>query len=561
MTLGGILWQIFTDFRYALRQLRKNPVFSILAVPVLSLGIGANTAVFTVVDAVLLKPLDFANPSRIVSFSSAWPTKGTRAAVVSLPDVMDWRAGSSAFSALTYYRRSRRAVLVGDAAYFADVVRTSPEFFKVFGVTPMMGRFFAPDEDAAARSIVLSYDFWRTRLGERPDVLNKTVQIDNRTMTIIGVLSRGFAYPDDTALWLLTDTVTKEYEEPRGTIAWSVLARLKDGASLEQAQAQLTPIAERLEQQYPSTNAGRRVDVARLQDSITINARPTLFILFAAVGVVLMIACANVATVLLANSTARMNEIAIRAALGAGRGRIVRQLLTENVVLALFAGCLGALIGAAGSSALVTLAPQDLPRLAEVGMDARVFLFTLALSVMTAVLFGLVPAMQTSRIDLNETLKRGMSRSCVGGSARLSRVLVIGEIALSVVLVTAAGLLIRSFVALNTVELGFKPDHVLVVDVTVPGESSRAGLFYRELLADLSTAPGVVAAGASLGMPGRVPPAARIGSTIFPTNRRSIPSLVSTRSSHPARCARSEFRSHAAAISTSATRPTRRKSP
>ena len=497
------LWQ---DARYALRTLRRNPRFSILAVVVLALGIGANTAVFTVANAVLFKPLAFSDPDRIVSFTSAWPTRGTRSSVVALPDVMDWRAGSSAFSTLTYYRRNRRAapVIVGEAAYFEDVVRTSPEFFTLFGVRPSMGRLFAPDEDPGARSVVISHDFWRTRMAQSPDVLNKTVQIDNRTMTIIGVLPPGFSYPDKTTLWHLNDAVKKEYQEPRGTIAWFALARLKDGVTIEQAQAQLTPIAERLERQYPVTNAGRRVEVARLQDFVVGNARPTLFILLAAVGVVLMIACANVATVLLAKGTARTNELAIRAALGAGRRRIVGQLLTESLVLALAAGVFGALIGAAGSPALLRLAPLDFPRLAEVSVDGRVFLFTLTVSVATTVFFGLAPALQTSRIDVNDMLKRGMSRTGVGGSRRLSRLLVIGEIALSVVLVTAAGLLIRSFLALQTVELGFKPDHVAVIDLSVPGDSARGVLFYRELLADLATTPGVVAAGAASGIPGRV---------------------------------------------------------
>jgi predicted permease len=495
------LWQ---DVRYALRTLRRNPGFSLVAVLVLSLGIGVNTAVFTVVDAMLLKPLAFADPDRLVSFSSVWPTSGTTSAVVSLPDVMDWRTGSSAFSTLSYYRRSQQAVVVGDIASFAEVVRTSPEFFALFGVRPAMGRDFVPDEEPGARPVVISHGFWRTRMAQSPDVLGRTIRIGDTQMTVVGVLPPGFAYPHGSDLWHLTDAVGKENQEPRGTIAWAALARLRDGVTVEQAQAQVTAISERLEQQYPTTNRDRRVEVARLQDSMTASARPTLFVLVAAVGVLLVIACANVSTVLLARATTRANEVALRVALGAGRGRIVRQLLTESLVLALVAGCVGALIGIIGTPALLTLAPVDFPRLADVAVDVRVFVFALAVSVGTTVLFGLAPAMQTSRTGLTHGLKRGTARGGVGGSGRLSRLLVIGEIALSVVLVTAAGLLIRSFVALNTVELGFSPHHVLVVDVSVPGESARAASFYRELLADLSTMPGVVAAGASSGMPGRV---------------------------------------------------------
>jgi putative ABC transport system permease protein len=495
---------LWYDTRYAVRMLGRNPGFSILAVIMLSVGIGANTAVFTVMDAMLFRPLPFPDPDRIVSFASVWPAKATRSSAVSLPDVMDWRAGSSAFSTLTYYRRSRRVVTIGTEADFADVVRTSPEFFKLFGVTPALGRFFSPDEDASARSIVISFDFWRTRMAQDPAILNKTVQLDNRTMTIIGVVPQGFSYPDETAMWHLTDAVKKEYQEPRGTTAWTVLARLQDDVSIERAQAQLTPIAERLEQQYPSTNSGRRIEVARLQDVLTANVKPTLFILFAAVGVVLMIVCANLATMLLAKATGRANEVAVRVALGAGRRRIVSQLLTENLILAVVGGCLGTIIGAAGSTALLTSAPLNFPRLATVSLDVHVLVFTLAVSVATTVLFGLAPSVQTSRVDLNGMLKRGSSRGGIGGSGRLSRLLMIGEIALSVVLVTAAGLLVRSFIALNAVELGFEPNHVLVADVNVPGEPARAALFYRELLADLSAAPGVTAVGATMGIPGRM---------------------------------------------------------
>lgn len=494
---------MWRDIRYALRTLGRNPGFSILAVVMLAVGIGANTAVFTVANAVLLEPLPLADPDRLVSFVSVWPAKGTQAPTVSLPDVMDWRAGSSAFSTMSYYRRSRRAVIVEDGAHFADVVRTSPEFFPLLGVSPFLGRVFVPDEDASARSVVVSHDFWRTRLGQRQDVIGRTMQIDGNTMTVVGVLPPGFTYPEGADLWHLTDAVKKEYQEPRATISWTALARLRDGVTIEQAQAQLTPVAARLEQLHPTTNAGRGVTVARLQDVITSHAQPTLFILLGAVGVVLLIACANVATVLLARATARVNEVAIRAALGAGRGRIVVQLLTENAVLALLAGCLGALMGAAGSPVLLSLAPVDFPRVAAVGMDRRVFLFALTISVVTSLLVGLVPAMQTSRIDLNAVIKRAATRGGVGGPGRLPRMLVVGEIALSVVLLTAAGLLIRSLVALQHVDLGFSPDHTLVVDARAPGEAERAPSFYRDLLADLSAAPGVVAVGASAGIPGR----------------------------------------------------------
>ncbi len=491
------------DLRHGLRRLVTERGLTAVVVITLAIGIGANTAVFTVVNGVLFSPLPFREPDRIITMTSVWPASGNRTPTVSIPDFMDWQAGSALLESTAYYRNGRRAVVVESAGSYAQVTRTSPGFFDVLGIAPTVGRGFTPDEDPGAGTVVISHDFWRTRFAERSDVLGKTLLINDHTMTIIGVMPPGFGYPDASDLWQLNDAVRKEYEEPRGTVAWFALARLKDGVTAAQLQAELTSVADRLERQFPDTNAGRRVEVSGLLGHMTGDTRPTLLVVLGAVGVVLVIACANVAMLLLAKGGTRTREVAVRAALGASRARIVGQFLTENLLLALLAGGLGALIGGAATPALLALAPHDLPRIAEVGMDGRVYLFTLAVSVVTTLLFGLAPALTASRVDLNETLKAVASRTGVSdGTRRLSRLLVVGEVALAVVLVTAAGLLIRSFVALNTVELGFEPARVLVLDISVPGETSGAATFYRELVAELRNTPGVLAAGATLGTPG-----------------------------------------------------------
>jgi len=523
MRWQGFMIRLFRDIRYAQRHLRKNPGFTAFAVVILALGIGANTAVFSVVNAILFKPLPYQEPDRIVSLTSSWPKKGTHLPLVSLPDVVEWRAGSRAFASMAYYRRSQRPVALGTSATYAQVARVSPQFFRVFGVTPVTGRLFAESERWTAHTVVISHDFWQQRLGGG-DVLNRTLRVDNRTLSVIGVLPPGFSYPAETAIWQIANVIDREAAEPRSSLSWNVVARLTEDASPEQAQAQLAVIAQGLSRRYPQSNEGRSVAVARLRDDMTGGVRLTLFILLGAVGIVLLIACANVATVLLAKSRTRTREVAIRTALGAGPGQIVRQLLTENLLLAMLAGCLGAAIGYVGSQALLLVAPPDIPRLAEVGMDRRVLAFTLAVSVFTTLVFGLAPAVQASRVDVQDTLKRGGARTGFsGGLGRLPRVLVITEIALSVVLLTVAGLLLRSLVALNSVELGFDPERVLTMDVSVPTKDAAAPQVYQELLASISSLPGVTAAGASLGVPGLVESAGSYWVDHLPTEAKVNP--------------------------------------
>jgi predicted permease len=328
-----------------------------------------------------------------------------------------------------------------------------------------------------------------------------------QSFTIAGVLPPQFHFPNGTDIWLPANVAIPETES-RSAQNYLVVGRLKPGASLEQAQAQMTAIGTRLEQQYKASNAGKSVAVTRMRDEMVREVKVTLYLLLGAVALVLLIGCANVANLLLARATARTREMAIRAAVGASRGRIVRQLIVESVVLAVIAGAAGLLLAKWGSDALVALAPGDVPRLAESGIDGWVLAFTLGISVAASLLFGLAPALEISRVDLNETLKQGATRAVVGGKGgRMRAALVVAEVALSVVLLTGAGLLIRSFAALHNVALGFHPDHVLVMESSVPASdldsARRATRFYKDLLADLAALPGVTAVGGTRNPPGK----------------------------------------------------------
>src|SRR5262245_9957115 len=500
---------LLRDLRYAGRNLRRNPGFAALSILVMALGIGANTAVFSVVNAVLLRPLPYRDPDRIVTLSNSSTTREAPTALskqVSIPDFEDWQAQSSSFEAMAYYASRETAVILGSTPEYARVSSVSPDFFRVFAVEPIVGRSFTPEETKRGSSgaAMISYAYWQAHFGGDPRALGQTVRIRG-PRSIVGVLPPGFRFPENTDIWLSAVGPAGS----RGGQNFLSVGRLKPRVPLEQAQAEMTAIAQRLEQQFPESNRGRSVGVTVLRDEMVSNVRLTLYLLLGSVTVVLMIACATTSTLLLAKASTRVREVALRSAIGASRKRIARQLVTESLLLALVAGLAGLVLAYWGSKALVTLAPADVPRLAEAGIDRWVLGFTLGMSVITSLLFGSVPAVYASKVELSDVLKQGGTRISSGGRmAGIRGFLVVVEIALAVTLVCASGLLIKSFVALNNVALGFRPEKVLVMRATAPAPPSeniaRTRQFFSDLLARLAKTPDVVAAGATMAPPGIV---------------------------------------------------------
>ncbi len=418
------------DLKFALRSLRKNPGFTLLAVVVMALGIGANTAVFSVVNAVLLKPLAYPDPDRIVTLASLWRKSGGHGQV-SAPDFHDWHDQSTAFAAMAYYNDDSTSVMAGASAEYVHGAAVAPEFFQVFAVQPVAGRLFSPEEQkpGGAGAALISYAYWQSHFGANAAALGQGVRMLGKSFPIAGVLPPRFHFPNQSDIWIPAGVFPET--ESRGAHNYRVVGRLKSDVSLEQAQAQMTAIGARLEQQYKDSNTGKSVAVARMRDEMVRNVKLTLYLLLGAVVLVLLIGCANVANLLLARATARTREMAIRAAVGASRGRIVRQLIVESMVLALIAGAAGLLLAKWGADVLVSLAPGDVPRLAESGIDGWVLAFTLGISVLSSLLFGLAPALQISRVDLSETLKQSASRAMAGGrGGRTRATLVVVEVAL-----------------------------------------------------------------------------------------------------------------------------------
>jgi predicted permease len=499
---------LLRDLRYAGRNLRRSPGFAALAILIMALGIGANTAVFSVVNAVLLKPLSYRDPERIVTLSNFSTSREAPSALskqVSVPDFQDWHDQSSSFETMAYYSSREKAVIRGSTAEYARVTSVSPEFFRVFAVDPLVGRSFTVEEmkPGAGGAAMISYTFWQSQFGGDPRALGQAV-LCPEPRPIVGVLPPGFRFPNNTDIW-----VSESGTGSRGGRSVLAVGRLKAGVPLERAQTEITAIARRLEKQFPETNRGLSVGVTRLRDEMVGNVRIMLYLLLGAVTVLLLIACANTATLLLGKATARTREVALRAALGASRKRIVSQLITESLLLAFLAGLSGLMLAYLGSKILVALAPADVPRLAEAGIDLWVLGFTLGMSLITSLLFGLIPALYVSKVELSDALKQGGTRITTGGGIiGIRSVLVVAEVALAVTLVSAAGLLIKSFVALHNVALGFRPENVLVMRATVAAPFSvgipRTRQFFRDMLARVSTLPGVLAAGATMAPPAYV---------------------------------------------------------
>jgi putative ABC transport system permease protein len=499
------------DLRFAIRSLRNSPGFTLLAVIVMGLGIGANTAVFSVVNTVLLKPLAYRDPDRIVTIRNFWKKSAQVSPNISGPDFHDWHDQSTSFDAMAYYTGGQTGIQVGGASEYAQATRVTAEFFSVFQVDPLAGRLFNDEEQKPKSSgaAIISASYWQRHFGGNRNALGRTLRIDDGTVQIVGIMPEGFDFPNKTEIWYPANTIYPENDH-RSSHNYTVIGRLKPDVSVEQAQAQMTSIASHLEQLYPNSNAGKAVVVNRMRDTLVSNVRLTLYILLGAVGVVLLIACANMANLLLAKSTSRTREMAIRAAVGASRSRIIRQLIIESMVLAAISGVAGFILAVWGADALVALAPASVPRLAETRTDGWVLAFTLGISILSSVLFGLAPALQVSKVDLNDALKQGGGRSVAGsGGGRIRNALVVAEIALSVVLLAGAGLLIRSFQALQNVDNGFRPEKVLVAKTSYPASTSadsrmRAVHFYEGLLDDLRHAQGISAVGASMIAPGNV---------------------------------------------------------
>jgi putative ABC transport system permease protein len=492
---------LFRDIRYGIRSLLKRPGFTVVALIALVLGIGANTAIFSLVNAVLLRPLPFAEPDRLVWMWGNIRNGGNRASVSPL-DFLDYRKQNTTFEEFAASLALALNLTGNGEPQRLTAAGVTGNYFQVLGVKPALGRTFLLENESPGRDqvAVLSYGLWQTRFGGDPAILNKTVTLDGKRCQVVGVMPKNFSFPQAAELWIPLNFDIAPGMKQRKAHFLRPIGKLKPGVTLAQAQADTDGIARRLEEQYPDTNTGWNLRLVSLREQLVGNTKETLFILFGAVGFVLLIACANVANLLLVRAAARQKEIALRTALGAGRLRIVRQMITESVMLALVGGTLGALLAAWGVDLLVTLSGNNIPATAQVRIDGTVLAFTLLISLLTGVLFGVAPALRTLKLNLSESLKEGGRSGSEEAQRNRSRsVLVVIESAIAVVLLVGAGLLVRSLIQLQNTSPGFDAHNVLTLRVDLPsGKYStpdKAANFFEQLQTRLGALPGVDSVG------------------------------------------------------------------
>ncbi|HUN64403.1 MAG TPA: ABC transporter permease [Candidatus Sulfotelmatobacter sp.] len=506
--LANCLHSILSDSRFALRQLRKSPAFTSVAILTLAFGIGANTAVFSILDAVLIRPLPYPSSQRLVRLGALDLKSGLFLGKTSYPDFLDWNAQPDLFDKLAAYEeKTFNLAGISQPEHVKGSV-VSPDFFETLGIPPLAGRSLAAA--ANQQAIVLSNSLWSRAFASDPRAIGSSVTLDGYSYEVLGVMPPGFQFPDpQTELWAAITPVRPDLREEivaRGNLEMSVIGRLNPDVSVSQAQAAMTVVASRLAQKYPASNRDFGVRLVPLPEDLVGKFRPALIILMGSAALVLLVACANLASLLLSRAVARQTEIAIRTSLGATRRRIVSQLLTESLLLSLVGGSLGVLLAFVLLQTLVAWVPADIPRISTAHLHPSVLLFTALTSVLAGILFGLAPAWQISRNNLHSSLQQ-TSRTAPGRK-RMTKIMVVAEFALSLILLFAAGLLGKSLLLLTRVDPGFRTDHLLTVEVyrSMTDENRQVNWrnwtgFYQQLLARIQALPGVESAGATLALP------------------------------------------------------------
>jgi putative ABC transport system permease protein len=508
------------DLRFGLRTLLKNPAISAVAIVAIALGTGANSAIFSVVNAVVLRPLPYENPDSLVLVWGKNPTTARDA--ISVPDFLDHKNQNQVFTQMAGFAYDDFNLTTGDEPEHVPGTMVTANYFSVLGTNLSQGTTFRPEDDqpGANRVVIVGYGLWKRRFGSQPNFVGQTILLNGASFTVVGVAPASFQSPipeDNPQLWVplsldggdrlrVPSSVNPSALNSRRTRFLIGIARLKPGVAARQAQADLATIAGQLEQQYKDTNAGVSAGVVPLREHIIGKIQSALMVLLVAVGFVLLIACANVANLLLARAAARRKEIAIRTALGAGRLRLIRQLLTESILLAVVGGALGLVLAYGEIRLLRALNPANIPRLTEIDIDGRVLGFTFLIAILTGIIFGLAPALQASKTDLNETLKEG-ARGSTGGinRQRVRSLLVVSEVALTVLLLIGAGLMIKSFISLQKVNPGFNADNTLTMLVNLPAskysDDHQVEGFFEQALQKIEALPGVQSAGVVTSVP------------------------------------------------------------